>query len=519
MHIHMRLNRPHPVAVRMLATALVVTSVSTGAVALSATTDDASASAPAASTAPSTLTWGPCPPGTRGSAPAPAPRDPRQRCASVTVPLDYQHPQGTKIKVEISRILTSKPGEHEGDLLIGPGGPGEPGLEDPSAALTTMPAAVLDHYDIYSLDYRGIGNSSPVDCDISTADRAANLSLPYPAPDGSITANVAFAKQVAADCAAHGGAELPYITTANTARDLDRIRIALGDQRISYYGTSYGTYLGMVYAQLFPSSVDHMVLNSVDPPGGLEPALQGKGIGVEQAFDAYANWVAPQDSTYHLGTTLAAVRSIALDAESALDSDPLPVSDTVDMTGNDLRIIVESLLEQPTWFPALSELLEVAATRQVPAGGLGSVLPVAMTVSDNFLSSQDAVICGDSSWPSSPASYAAQVKVDQKLYPLTNGAPGNIWPCAYWPYRPTEAPVTITGNGPRDIMMIQNANDPSTAYSGAEQTRRTLGRRAEMITVTDGIGHGVPLTNTCVMTAFDGFLVGNDLPARDLRCS
>jgi pimeloyl-ACP methyl ester carboxylesterase len=411
------------------------------------------------------------------------------------VPLDYQHPQGRTITVEISRILTSKPGSHEGDLIIGPGGPGEPGLEDPSAALTTMPAAVLDHYDVYSLDYRGIGNSSPVHCDISAADRAANLSLPYPAPDGSISANVAFAKQVADDCAAHGGAELPYITTANTARDLDRIRIALGDQRISYYGTSYGTYLGMVYAQLFPKSVDHMVLNSVDPPGGIEPALQGKGIGVEQAFDAYAKWVAPQDSTYHLGTTLAAVRTTALDAESALDADPLPLSDTVTMTGNDLRIVVESLLEQPTWFPTLSELLEIAATRQVPAGGIGSVLPVAMTVSDNFLSSQDAVICGDTSWPRSPAYYAAQVQADRQRYPLTNGAPGNIWPCAFWPYRPVEAPVTITGN------------------------RRTLGRRAEMITVTDGIGHGVPLTNTCVMTAFDGFLVGNDLPARDLRCS
>jgi pimeloyl-ACP methyl ester carboxylesterase len=498
MHILLRRNRSHPVAVRMLATALVVASASAGTVVLSDTTA-------AASTAPSTLAWGTCP---------------LQRCASLTVPLDYQQPQGKTIKLELSRILTSKPGEHEGDLIILTGGPGEPGLEEPTAALTTVPATVLDHYDVYSLDYRGIGNSSPVDCDISTADLASNLSLPYPAPNGSISANVTFAKQVAAACAANGGAELPYINTANTARDLNRIRIALGDQRISLYGTSYGTYLGMVYAQLFPNTVDHLVINSVDPPGGLEPALEGKAIGVEQAFDAYAKLAAQQNSTYHLGTTVAAVRNTALNAESALDKDPLPLSSTVTMTGNDLRIVVESLLEQPVWFPTLSELLEVSTTRQVPAGGLGSVLPVAATVSDNFLSSQDAVICGDASWPSSPAYYAAQVQLDRKLYPLTNGAPGNIWPCAYWPYKPVEAPVTITGNGPRDILMIQNANDPSTAYSGAVKARRTLGHRAAMVTVTDGIGHGVPLmAGSCVTAAFDSFLVGNQLPAHDLSCS
>jgi pimeloyl-ACP methyl ester carboxylesterase len=465
------------------------------------------------------VSWGVCPPATAGSAPTPPPRDPREECAAVTVPLDYRHPGGATITVEISRIRTSRPGERRGDLVLLPGGPGGSGLEQPTAALTALPAAVLDHYDVYGLDYRGIGNSSPVDCGISAADRAAENSLPFPAPDGDISANVAYAQRIAADCAAHGGPELPFITTANTARDLDRIRTALGEEKLSLYGTSYGTYLGAVYAQLFPQRVDHLVLNSTVAPGGVAPALPDKAIGVEQAFTAYAPWAAAQDAVFHLGATPAAVRAAALAAESALDTDPLPLTPQLSLTGNALRLLVESLLEQPAWFPELSELLEIATTRQVPAGGtgIGSTLPVALTVSDNFLSAQDAVVCGDTASVRSPAFYAARVRQERQRYPLTAGAPGNIWPCAFWP-RPVEPPVTLTGHGPRDILMLQNAVDPSTPYSGAVRTRRALGQRAQLVTMTSGIGHGIPLTTPCPADAVTAFLLGAPLPPRDTTC-
>jgi pimeloyl-ACP methyl ester carboxylesterase len=366
------------------------------------------------------------------------------------------------------------------------------------------------------LDYRGVGNSTPVTCGISDADRSVLLQYPYPAPDGDISANVASAKRIAADCARNGGPDLPFMTTQNTARDLDRLRVALGDPKLSYVGTSYGTYLGLAYSTLFPDNIGHLILNSTAAPQSVQASMRLKGLGTEQAFDGFAQWAAGQDATYHLGTTAADVRALTLRTASALDSDPYTLPDGLVLSGNALRIAVQSFLEQPAWFPIVAGIIGIGASRQAPPGA-GSTLPIVTTVPDNFLSDQDAVLCGDSSAPSSLAWYRQQVAIDRQLYPLTAGAPGNILPCAFWPYQPIEKPFVVNDHGARDILMLQNQADPSTAYAGALESRLALGHRAELVTVR-AIGHGVPLTNPCVGVDVDNFLLHDTLATRDVTC-
>jgi len=220
--------------------------------------------APAAAHAP--LSWGACPP------PAPGQfRHPLLECAIVRVPLDYRRPHAAKLTITISRIPASSGTARRGVLLTNPGGPGERGIDYVGRLTFIMPAEVLDRYDLIGMDPRGVGESSPIGCGIDPAT-PSDLLLPYPAPDGSIARNIAYARATAAGCAAQSGATLAHITTANTARDMDVVRAALGERRISYFGASYGTYLGTVYRALFPQRADRFVRDSATPTGAASPS-------------------------------------------------------------------------------------------------------------------------------------------------------------------------------------------------------------------------------------------------------
>ncbi|MEV7778312.1 alpha/beta hydrolase [Kitasatospora sp. NPDC088351] len=516
------------------------------------------------------LAWGACPAPTPNANGTVTPRDPRQQCASLRVPRDYRHPEAGSITLEISRIRTATPAHRHGDLLVVPGGPGGSGLDHPSRMATQLPPAVLDHDDLIGLDERGIGNSAPVACGLPPADRSAALAYPFPAPDGTITANLAHAHRVADSCAARTGGYLADITTANSARDLDRVRAALGDPRISYLGTSYGTYLGEVYATLFPARTDRVVLDSVVAPGGERQALGLLGQGAEDAFPDLAAWLAAHDSTLHLGADPAAVRATYDRLTARLDTTPLVLGDGRVLTGNALRTVTYATLVSPAYYPTAAAVWQRAATTPpttpaayyptaaavwqraattppttpaayyptaaavwqraaatppaapaatpptTPAAAMsaaadGPAGPLPGVVPDNFIAAQDAVLCGDTPWPRDSAYYAARTAADRIRHPLTNGMPGNVWPCAFWHYRPAEPPVRITGAGPRNILLLQDLRDPDTPLTGARRTRRALGHRAALLTV-DAAGHGVDFADPRVRDPLTAFLLTGRLP-------
>ncbi|GII05225.1 hydrolase [Planobispora takensis] len=474
--------------------------------------------------------WGECPPGRPD-----IPRDPRQRCATLRVPLDYRAPRGRSIEIAISRIGTAQPGSRRGILLSNPGGPGESGLDLPSRLAVVLPREVLDRYDLIGFDPRGVGHSTPVTCGLDPV-RQLTLLLPYPAPDGGIERNIAFARDTAAACAEHSGDLLPFITTANTARDMDRIRAALGEPKLSYFGLSYGTYLGAVYISMFPGRADRILLDSAVDPGLVwRDMWRTWNEAVAVRLPDFLAFVAGRDAVYHLGATPDEVRRTFDRLIAALDRQPLPVPDGPVLDGNALREITRSGLYFDGYFPLVAEVWqELAATVSGSAAGtagtailtrldrLGSLgrgggTGTAEVPADNSTAALYAVLCDDVAWPRSVAPYARQVAADRRAWPVTAGMPSNLWPCVAWPTRPVEPPVTVTGHGPRNVLILQNTRDPSTSLVSARGLRAALGRRAVMITVDQG-GHGVTGLGSCADEALSSFLATGALPERDRFC-
>lgn len=460
---------------------------------------------------PTDLVWSDCPPPM-----LPTPEDPRMRCATLRVPLDYRDPHGRTIEVVISKIATAKPGLRRGVLLHNGGGPGAPSLHLPAAYAQVYPPEVLDRYDLIGFDPRGVGYSTPVTCGRTPDEYPADLYFPFPEPDGSITRNVEFAREVARDCQEHGGEVMPHVTTANTARDMDRIRIALGERKISYNSGSYGSYLGAVYATLFADRTDRFVIDSnVDPNRVWHRQWALWDHGLELRFGDIAAWLAERDATYQLGATPAEVRRGYFDLIARLDAEPVTHPEIGPITGNLLRAIVFGYSYHTSLFPALAELWVFADRGGVAAGALDPP-PVP---ADNLRSSQLAVICGDARAPQNIRHYRREVAVNRALFPVMGGMGTNIWPCAFW-RDPVEPPVKVTDDGPANILMVQTLRDPATPYLGALGMRRALGQRARMVTVDTG-NHGAydPSTPSCAVRETHRFLETGVLPLRDQFCA
>ncbi|MBO1419223.1 alpha/beta hydrolase [Streptomyces sp. FH025] len=445
---------------------------------------------------------------------------PRQLCADLTVPLDYNDPGGPQITVAVSRIATAKPGLRRGVLLIIPGGPGDNGLDRPSGAVKRLPKPVLDRFDLVGFDPRGVGRSTPVSCGLDHSDLAMVKLRPWPAADGSIDENLATGHHFADACARNGGPVLRSISTANEARDIDSIRRALGERRLSAWGTSYGTYAGAVYATMFPRHTDRIVLDSNDDP---DPSRVGRGWlaafgqGAEDRFPDFARWAAAPGNPDRVADTPEEVRPLFLDLAARLDRAPLPWpgANPAELNGNVLRESMLTSLYADARFPDLARLMLAALGRRP--------LPTPVSVPDevlqNHIAASAGTLCNDVEWPADPAGYAEDVAAERAARPLTAGMPVNAMPCAVWPFAPAEPPVTVTDRGPANVLLAQNLRDPATPYGGALKLRAAFGERARMVTVDAG-GHDVYLANgnACGDAAVTDFLVTGRRPAEDVFC-
>jgi pimeloyl-ACP methyl ester carboxylesterase len=436
------------------------------------------------------------------------------------VPLDYRRPHARTIEVAVSRMATAKPGLRRGILLSNPGGPGGPGLDMPGFLAAALPADVTDRYDLIGFDPRGIGQSTPVSCAIPP-DTPDDLIIPMPATDGSIDRNVAYARRTARDCATHSGDLLPYITSANTARDMDAIRQALGEPKLSYLGYSYGTYLGAVYASLFPQRGDRIILDSaVDPAKVWSGQWRAWGPSFELRLPDFSAWAAARDDAFHLGATPAAVTRTYDDLTARLDREPAEVPGFGPVDGNLLRLVTFSALYADANFPTLALIWQFLATGDGSGAEFAAAAAALAPVpGDNFRASQLAVLCGDVAWSRDVSTYQRAVTLDRARYPRTAGFPANIWPCAFWRYAPIEPLVSVTDAGPRNILLLQNLRDPATPWTSGLGMRQALGRRAAMVSVDQG-GHGVYLFTDapCAGDVATAFLVTGVLPTADQLC-
>lgn len=428
-------------------------------------------------------------------------------CAKVKVPLDYGDPDGRKIDIAISRVKAGSAKQRHGVLLINPGGPGGPGLTMPVDMEPLLSAEVRDRFDLVGFDPRGVGQSSPIGCDLPADQRTFQHA--YSA--GTFAKDVAWARTVADKCWAKAGDVLPHITTRNTARDMDVVRAALGERRISYFGHSYGTYLGAVYTQMFPQRSDRFVLDSaLDPSLAWRGMLRDAAPGAELAFTRWTEWAAARNTSYGLGATPAEVRKTYWDLVAHADRTPVPTENGT-LDGDAIRSGYAAFVHVEGVTPW------IVALKAAAAGGPAAPAVPAVVPTDNTIAAIWSVFCGDSrSWPRDPEQYRRDAVRDRAAYPLAGDLGANIAPCAFWKSAAAE-PATVVDNDV-SALIVQNEWDPQTTLAMAKGMRRAL-HGARMVTVVGGEGHGVVVNGpSCADGSVTRYLTTGRLPAKDLTC-
>lgn len=449
--------------------------------------------------APGPITWARCTDGTLAAA--------RAECATVPVPLDWSHPRdGRTVRIAVSRVRhTATP--YEGVVLANPGGPGGSGL-----GLATLGAQVPNgigaRYDWIGFDPRGVGASRPrLSCD---ADYADGPRPAYSPPTTDVLRRWRDrAEQYARDCAG-SGALLDHMTTRDAARDLDQLRRALRVPAITYYGYSYGTYLGQVYATLHPDRVRRMVLDStVDPTRVWYDANLDQDRAFETAISAWFEWLARHDDRYGLGGSREEVKrsyerlaADLADSPAAGELGPAELADTVLQAGYSQRL-----------WPGLGRALADAARgRAAPMRRYWRALTD--TRDDNGYAGYLAVECTDAPWPRDWATWERDTRRVDAAAPF--GTWLNTWfnaPCRTWPAVPQQ-PVRVDGRRAPAVLMIDETLDAATPYSGSVAVRR-LFPRARLLAEPGGTSHATSLSgNACVDRAVAAYLADGTLPAR-----
>ncbi|MGW1197282.1 alpha/beta hydrolase [Streptomyces sp. NPDC002536] len=473
---------------------------------LSAAAIAATLTAPAHATASApSLSWHPCDGASAGDA---------RECATLPVPLDYRKPNSEQLHLAVTRLRTDHPSHRRGTLLLIAGGPGGSGVGMVKNRAEQVRKETGGAYDIVGLDPRGVGGSSTADCGLSEEDRDITTYRSWPAPDGSIAANVEHSRRIAEQCARNGGAVLRSMSTANEVRDIERFRQALGERKLSAYGVSYGTYVGAEYAQKYPQHTDRWVLDSTGDP---DPARVERGwlanmaVGADDRFPDFAAWAAE----HGIAERAEDVRPLFLSTAAKLDREPKKFTDGHLLTGNLLRQMLQGALYSDKQFQDFGDFFRAALSDRP----LTMPRPEYLTLQQRDASVGMAVICNDTRWPRSVASYGRAVAADRVRHPLTAGMPANVSACTFWDHDPADKPARITSDGPSNILMVQNLRDPATPYTGALAMRRALGDRARLVSVDAG-GHGSYLANgnACGDRKVTDFLTDGKRPDGDAFC-
>ncbi|WP_433268489.1 alpha/beta fold hydrolase [Actinosynnema sp. CS-041913] len=440
------------------------------------------------------------------------------QCANVTVPLDYRKPRGRTITVAISRLKAEDPARRRGIMLSNPGGPGGAGLDLMLVVKERMSPAVRAQYDLIGMDPRGIGRSSPVDCDWSVGTMLRSGGVDRAGFDRAVALQADLAKR----CADRESDRLPHITTRNTARDMDVIRGAMGERRVSYFGWSYGTYLGAVFTEMFPQRADRVVLDSaIDPREYGYDMFRDMGVPNEAALTAWAEWTAQHHAEYQLGTTAKQVRAgvEALIQRSART--PIRIGDHR-LDDNSVPTLLFGPLADPRGYPLLAaqvrELTDAAAGKLVrPSPELDAALrfmfgPGAHEDGDG----QAAVLCGDASYSHDPESYWRHIQRSRATQPVFGAFANNITACAFWA-RPVERPTVVHNHSP--ALIVQATGDTRTAYSQGVGLHKVM-KGSRLVTLKDVAVHAVfgNYPNTCAENAVNTYFADGTLPATDITC-
>ncbi|MDQ0993649.1 alpha/beta hydrolase [Streptomyces sp. V3I7] len=450
-------------------------------------------------------------------------------CGTVRVPLDYARPKGEQITLTVSRMRATHKDPHnskrrvprQGVLVFNPGGPGAAGLDFPLAGRLPEWKRIAAAYDLVGYAPRGVGASAPLSCeDPKKYYKAPSLSPTHPT-EAYKKERIAQAKAYARGCAERTGSALRYYNSLNNARDLDVLRAALMEERLTFMGASYGTYFGAVYATLFPSHVRRMVLDSAVNPDP-EKIWYRNNLDQSAAFESrwtdFREWIARHDDVYGLGRTAADVRRSYETARRQLATKA--AGGKVGPAQLQGAFLAAGYYDDfwPSRAQALSAYLKGDPE---PLVRLASPSPETAAEAENGSAVYSAVECNDAPWPTDWKVW------DRDNTRLARVAPfetwDNVWmnlPCAYWP-APRQQPVDVR-TGPGELaptLILAAERDAATPYDGALEMNRRLADSV-LVTERDSGTHGVAGgPNKCVNAYLDAYLLEGRLPARRAACA
>jgi pimeloyl-ACP methyl ester carboxylesterase len=447
----------------------------------------------------------------------------RYECTSVAVPQDWADPNGSgTFEVALLRARSTRQGDRIGSLVVNPGGPGGSGINTAvylsfGAAFGGLPDEITERFDIVGFDPRGVSRSSPVEC-ISDADLDATFGAdPDPDTQAEFDEVVAINKRVGEGCGAKYGDRLPLFSTEQAARDMDAVRDAVGDEKLTYLGYSYGTLLGATYAQLFPNKVRALVLDgAVDPGQDMVAGSESQAKGFERAFTNFTTWCSQTSGRCPIGPD---ARKAVTDALEKARVSPVRGSDGREATaGWVFYAVISSLYTERGW----QEL--ASAIDDLQGGDPTAVFDLADDYAErddngrytNFFDANLAVNCADSPAKATLAqirSYQSQWRAKYPLFGATLAV--GMLPCAYWPGERDPYP-TGEAKGAPPIVVVGTTGDPATPYEQTAKLADMLG--VGVVLTWEGEGHTAYPQTECVTRAVDEYLIDLKVPQAGLRC-
>ncbi|MFI8929931.1 alpha/beta hydrolase [Streptomyces sp. NPDC053474] len=449
---------------------------------------------------PKTLVWKKCA----------TPDHPRLQCASLKVPLDHDHRHGQQITLALSRVRHTAQ-TYQGPLLVNPGGPGGSGLTMAGSVAAALPKKVAAQYDVIGFDPRGVGRSTPA-LTCRPGHSAPVRPDSVPATPALESANLRRVQAFAKACAKKYAHVLPYIDTVSAAKDIDAIRAALGARKISYFAYSYGTYLGAVYARLFPHHVRRMVLDSVvDPTAVWYEANLSQDFAFDARHKAFLAWVAKHHTTYKLGKDPDKVEAKWYAMRAAVAE--RPAGGKVGAAELEDTYLPGGYYNG--YWPLLAEAFAAYANhrRTGPLVKAYESLGAVDAAGDNGYSVYAAVQCRDAAWPRDWDRWRADNWAVYAKAPFITW--NNAWynaPCAFWP-TPSLRPTDVRNSALPPVLLFQATDDAATPYEGAITMHRKL-RGSRLVVEWGGGNHGVTLSgNACLDRYLAKYLDKGQVPS------